>query len=183
MNNELHVFGGTEAGDLWHTIRHSTSWDPFRDVEARAGEQGEYGSLAAASVAGRFHLAVGTAGGRVWHTNRGPAGWQAFADVEAGEVPTLSAMTAAHTVAQRAWRAFLPVVLKWGSGISTRACRSQRLAASYSPLFRRAVGWDASPLLLPIRFNREHTNANLAFGHAYDSALFKGLLVRVDKSV
>jgi hypothetical protein len=49
---ELHVVAVTDTGELWHTVRHRTSWDRFGNVElANAGERGDF---TAVSVVGTF---------------------------------------------------------------------------------------------------------------------------------
>jgi hypothetical protein len=50
---ELHVLAATHEGTLLHTIRQPSGgelkWDPFRDVEQSAGEQGRFAALATAT--------------------------------------------------------------------------------------------------------------------------------------
>jgi hypothetical protein len=42
IGNDVHVVTVNEKGRLWHTIRlTSGSWQPFGDVEGRAGEAGK----------------------------------------------------------------------------------------------------------------------------------------------
>lgn len=49
---ELHLAAVTDTGELWHTIRHRTSWDGFGNVElANAGERGDF---TAVSIVGTF---------------------------------------------------------------------------------------------------------------------------------
>ena len=122
----LHVFGATEKGELWHTIGKfqisgSTGfqWEPWGDVD-RHGGAGHPGtgnvleSACAADVKGNLHVLVVTDddGGQLWHTIRAtpdappPLGgtWQPFGDVDqaagladVGASEKIVAVTAATT--------------------------------------------------------------------------------------
>jgi uncharacterized protein YkwD len=80
----LHLGAITSDGRLWHTIRQSDgSWLPFGDVAARAGDRGQFVSVALANVNDELHVCGVTSDGKLWHTIRDSNGnWTPFGDVK-----------------------------------------------------------------------------------------------------
>jgi hypothetical protein len=83
----LHIVGATTEGRLWHAVRHPSGWEPFADIESRAGERGRFVDVACAEVAGNLHVVAVTDDSqaqetRVWHTIRYSNSWQPFDDIE-----------------------------------------------------------------------------------------------------
>jgi Tc toxin complex TcA C-terminal TcB-binding domain/F5/8 type C domain len=96
----LHICGITTDGRLWHTVRSgSSSWTPFTDVEARAGERGTFTRVVSWLMPyGDLQLCALTADGRLWYTLRSSSGnWAAFVDIEgqAGERGTWTSVACA----------------------------------------------------------------------------------------
>jgi hypothetical protein len=85
---EVHVCGVTDDGGLWHAIRREDgSWKrQFTNVEATAGEKGEFISVAIATLQGPNPTVVGaTSDGRLWMTlfDHRTGVFAPFEDVEA----------------------------------------------------------------------------------------------------
>jgi hypothetical protein len=89
---DLHVIGAND-GKLWHTIRFSTPggpWQAFVDVQAKAGNVGDFVDVDCAREAGGpddtqgiLHVVGVTGDGRLWYTVREAGGdhrWRPFPD-------------------------------------------------------------------------------------------------------
>jgi uncharacterized protein YkwD len=83
-DSALHLCAITSDGRLWHTVRRADgSWLPFGDVASQAGDQGQFVSVALASVHGALHVSGVTSDGKLWHTvRRADGSWLPFGDVK-----------------------------------------------------------------------------------------------------
>jgi hypothetical protein len=89
VGGDLHVVVLTDIGGMWHTIRHSSSWQPFfGDVKSvESNDPGHFSAVSCGNVDGELHVAAVTNVGGMWHTIRHPDGsWQpSFGDVKSVE--------------------------------------------------------------------------------------------------
>ena len=90
VNSELQVLGLTDAGRMWHTIRHADgSWEPsFGDVKnVEANDPGHFSAVSCAGVNGELQTVGLTDTGGMWHTIRHADGsWEpSFGDVKGAE--------------------------------------------------------------------------------------------------
>jgi hypothetical protein len=104
QQEELHICGVTDDGRLWHAIqvsRGGVSFSTFGDVEAQAGDQGDFVRVDCAANKSQLQLVGVTSSGRVFHTIRNPSGsWRPFEDVlSAAAPPPLSWLTKIKDVA------------------------------------------------------------------------------------
>jgi hypothetical protein len=84
LNGELHVCVTTEDGRLYHTIRHTSTWQFFGDVMEKTGTPPNafFVDVACDVSAGELHVAGTTKVGTLWHTIRHEFGWDAFGNVQ-----------------------------------------------------------------------------------------------------
>jgi hypothetical protein len=69
-------------GNMWHTIRFPTDWQPWGDVSATVtGNPGLFKNVACAGIRLRLHVIGITDNGNIWHTIRFPTDWQPWGDV------------------------------------------------------------------------------------------------------
>jgi hypothetical protein len=106
VNDQLQLAGLTDAGGMWHTIRHADgSWQPFfGDVKGvESNDPGHFSAVSCAAVGGftsggsELHIVALTDDGRMWHTiRRADGSWQPFfgdvKDVESNDPGYFSAV-------------------------------------------------------------------------------------------
>lgn len=80
VGTDLHVFGITSDGKLWHTIRSKAGWQDLRDVSSAVSGGRAFTRVAAAAVGNDVHvLVIDRDEQKLWHTIRfGNNTWQSF---------------------------------------------------------------------------------------------------------
>jgi hypothetical protein len=84
VNGELHLCMTTKGGNVYHTIRHTSSWQFFGDVFVATGRppDGFFVDISCRQSGGELHVVGVTNHGQLWHTIRHEHSWDGFADIE-----------------------------------------------------------------------------------------------------
>lgn len=97
LNGELHVCAVTPAGAIYHTVRHTSTWQYFGNVMDVASPPASivFTDVGCDGSGGELHLIGLSAAGELWHTIRHGATWDKFGnigDTFAGHRGTLRAV-------------------------------------------------------------------------------------------
>lgn len=81
VGGELHVVAVTNDGNLWHTVRYPSSWQPWGDVKGATSDPGTFVRVDAGKSGSVLHVVGVTDDGNLWHTIRYETSWQPWGNV------------------------------------------------------------------------------------------------------